>query len=85
VHVDDIIAASKACLASPQRGRRLNCAGTVFALSDLIQHCKHPPVPDGPDTDLSSKCVSSTLLLNDVMPAGYEFVQPIGLSSNQDS
>jgi len=77
VHVDDIVAASRACLKSPQPGRRINVAGHHFALSQLISHCKHPPVPETPDMDLSSKCVSSDILLSELMPAGYDFVQPI--------
>ena len=59
VHVDDIVAATVACLETPQPGRRINVAGHHFALSELIQHCKHPAIPDFPDTDLSSKCVAS--------------------------
>ena len=77
VHVDDIVQASLACLETPQPGRRINVAGHVFSLAELISHCKHPPVPDGPDTDLSSKCVESNVLLREVMPDGYEFVQPL--------
>ena len=77
VHVDDIIAASRACLATPQPGKRLNVAGNAFTLAQLICHCKHPSVPDGPDTDLSSKAVCSERLLKEVMPPGFEFVQPI--------
>lgn len=77
VHINDIVAATRACLASPQPGRRINVAGRDFALSQLLSHCKHPNVPDAPDTDLSSKCVTSEVLLNELMPKGYEFVQPI--------
>jgi len=72
VHVDDIVAASRACLEQPQRGRRINVAGHHFALAQLISHCKHPEVADLPDTDLSSKCVCSDVLLNELMP-GYDF------------
>jgi len=77
VHVDDIIAASLACISSPRPRERINVAGHHFLLSQLISHCKHPPVPDGPDTDLSSKCVCSEKLLTKVMPEGYDFVQPL--------
>ena len=77
VHVDDIVAASRRCLSSPQLGRRINVAGHHFYLSQLIQHCKHPAVPDMPDTDLSSKMVSSDVLLNELMPDGFDFVQPV--------
>lgn len=59
VHVDDIVKATAACLETPQPGRRINVAGHHFALSELIQHCKHPTIPDFPDTDLSSKCVAT--------------------------
>ena len=58
-------------------GRRVNVAGHHFYLSQLIQHCKHPAVPDMPDTDLSSKMVSSDVLLNELMPDGFDFVQPV--------
>ena len=57
VHVDDIIAATRQCLITPRPEERLNVAGHNFRLSQLIAHCKHPEVPDGPDTDLSSKYV----------------------------
>lgn len=77
VHVDDIVKATAACLETPQPGRRINVAGHHFALSELIQHCKHPTIPDFPDTDLSSKCVTSEVLLSELMPDGYDFVQPI--------
>ena len=30
-----------------------------------------------PDTDLSSKMVSSDVLLNELMPDGFDFVQPV--------
>jgi len=77
VHVDDIIAASVACVKTPRPSERINVAGHHFRLSELIAHCKHPAVPDGPDTDLSSKCVCSTKLLTQVMPEGFDFVQPL--------
>ena len=83
VHVDDIVAASRACLDTPQPGRRINVAGHTFQLSELISHCKHPPVPDAPDTDLSSKCVCSDVLLTELMPDGYDFVQPITSSARR--
>ena len=57
VHVDDIIAATLQCLITPRPEERLNVAGHNFRLSQLIAHCKHPEVPDGPDTDLTSKYV----------------------------
>ena len=78
VHVDDIIAASKACLATPQPCTRINVAGNTLYLSQLISHCKHPPIPDGPDTDSSSKSVSSQKLLTEVMPSGYAFREALG-------
>lgn len=77
VHVDDIVQASRACLRDPQPKRRINVAGHHFFLSELISHCKHPAVPDAPDQDLSSKCVESNVLLSELMPDGYEFVQPL--------
>jgi len=80
VHVDDIIAATRQCLITPRPEERLNVAGHNFRLSQLIAHCKHPEVPDGPDTDLSSKCVCSSKLLNEVMPDGFDFVQPLELT-----
>lgn len=76
VHVDDIVKASRALLAKPLPTERINVAGHHFFLSELVQHCKHPPIPDGPDTDLASKCVCSERLLTEVIP-GHEFVQPI--------
>ena len=51
-----------------------------FSLEELVQHCKHPSVPDGPDTDLASKCVCSQRLLTEVMP-NHEFIQPIKAKS----
>jgi len=80
VHVDDIIAATRQSLITPRPEERLNVAGHNFRLSQLIAHCKHPEVPDGPDTDLSSKCVCSSKLLNEVMPDGFDFVQPLELT-----
>lgn len=77
VHVEDIVAASRKLLASPLHGERINVAGHHFFLSELVQHCKHPAIPDAPDTDLSSKCVCSQRLLDEVMPEGYAFVEPI--------
>jgi len=77
VHVDDVLAASKAVLREPQPQARINVAGHHFLLSQLIAHCKHPQIPDGPDTDLSSKCVCSDRLLGSVMPPGYRFVEPL--------
>lgn len=77
VHVDDIIAATRACIDKPQAGSRINVAGNTLYLSQLIQHCKHPPIPDAPDTDRSSKSVSSAKLLNDVMPEGFAFQDAI--------
>jgi len=77
VHVEDIVAASRTLLAKPLGGERINVAGHDFFLSELVSHCKHPAIPDAPDTDLSSKCVCSERLLNEVMPAGYTFVEPI--------
>ena len=83
VHVEDIVAASRTLLsslrspASPLHGERINVAGHHFFLSELVTHCKHPTIPDAPDTDLSSKCVCSARLLNEVMPEGYAFVEPI--------
>jgi nucleoside-diphosphate-sugar epimerase len=77
VHVDDIVAASTTLLKKPVRSTRLNVAGHNFLLDELISHCKHPPVPSLPDTDLSSKRVSSQKLLDEVMPTGYDFVQPL--------
>ena len=77
VHVDDIVKASRACLSAPQRGRRINVAGHHFFLSELIQHCKHPTVPDAPDNDLSSKCVESNVLMRELMPEDFDFVQPL--------
>ena len=82
VHVDDIVAASRRCLDAPQTGRRINVAGHHFFLSELIQHCKHPPIPDAPDTDLSSKCVTSDVLLRELMPAGYDFRQPMARATS---
>ena len=78
VHVDDIIAASLACLRAPRASSatRINVAGHHFLLSELIEHCKHPPIPDGPDTDLSSKCVCSQRLRK-LMPRDFDFIQPM--------
>ena len=76
VHVDDIVAASRTILAKPLPKERINVAGPNFSLEELVQHCKHPSVPDGPDTDLASKCVCSQRLLTEVMP-GHEFIVPI--------
>ena len=76
VHVDDIVKASRACLVQPQPGKRINVAGHHFFLSELIQHCKHPPVPDAPDNDLSSKCVESNVL-EELMGDGFDFLQPL--------
>lgn len=73
VHVDDIIEATCACLDAPRGGQRINVAGHHFSLSELITHCKHPEVPDGPDTDYSSKCVCSDRLLSEVLPDGFAF------------
>ena len=81
VHVDDIVAASRALLVSPRQSERINVAGNHFFLSELIQHCKHPAIPDATDRDLSSKCVCSDRLLEEVMPEGYEFVKPLGLKT----
>ena len=72
-----VLAASKAVLREPQPQARINVAGHHFLLSQLIAHCKHPQIPDGPDTDLSSKCVCSDRLLGSVMPPGYRFVEPL--------
>ena len=77
VHVSDIVAATLRCLAAPQPKTRINVAGHHFLLSQLIAHCKHPKIPDGPDTDLSSKCVCSDRLKTHLMPGGFEFVQPM--------
>jgi nucleoside-diphosphate-sugar epimerase len=77
VHVDDIVAASRVLLAQPRRSSRINVAGQNFLLSQLIDHCKHPKVPDAPDNDLSSKCVCSDQLLREIMPEGFDFVQPL--------
>jgi len=77
VHVNDIVKASRVCLMQSQRrGQRINVAGHHFFLSQLISHCKHPAVPDAPDTDLSSKCVSSDVL-QEMMPEGFDFVMPL--------
>jgi len=86
VHVDDIIAASRRCIDVPQGSARINVAGHPFLLSQLISHCKHPEVGDGPDTDLSSKCVCSRRLIEEVMPPGFDFVQPIeGIATLSDT
>jgi len=77
VHVDDIVAASRAVLQKPQPHARINVAGHHFLLSELIAHCKHPAVPAGPDTDLSSKCVCSDHLLTAIMPPDFSFVPPM--------
>ena len=80
VHVDDIVKASRTILAKPLPSERINVAGSNFSLEELVQHCKHPSVPDGPDTDLASKCVCSQRLLTEVMP-NHEFIQPIKAKS----
>lgn len=77
VHVDDIVAATVACMQTPQPSRRINVAGHHFRLEELISHCKHPEVPCGPDTDLSSKLVKSDVLLREVMPEGFDFMPPM--------
>jgi len=77
VHIDDIVAATRAILKKPQPHARINIAGHHFLLSELIAHCKHPEIPAGPDTDLSSKCVCSDHLLTNVMPPGYSFRPPM--------
>ena len=77
VHVDDILEATRRCLDAPRPSERINVGGLDFALSELISYCKHPSVPDGPDTDMSSKCVCSDRLLEEVMPEGFNFVPAI--------
>lgn len=79
MHVEDILAATARCLESGDgfASLRINAAGHHFTLSELVQHCKHPAVPDGPDFDLSSKVVSSEALLDQVMPEGFDFISPL--------
>jgi len=78
VHVEDILAATCACLEAPDKskGDRLNVAGGHFQLAELLTHCKHPVAPTN-GIDLTSKIVSSQRLLDRVMPEGYQFVQPL--------
>ena len=76
VHVDDIVTATRACLAAPIPAERINVAGHNFLLSQLIAHCQHPSIPELPDTDMSSKCVCSERLLERVVP-GHEFIAPL--------
>ena len=82
VHVDDIIEATLRLIefgATPSwRGERINVGGHTFLLRDLLCHCKYPPATqDLPDTDPSSKRVSSERLLREIMPEGYIFAQPL--------
>lgn len=81
VHVDDIITATAHSLMAPQTaGKRLNVAGDVFRLHELMCHCRYPQAEtakQAEDTDLSSKIVSSQRLLDDVLPEGFEFVPPL--------
>lgn len=77
--VADIIETTVTCIESPRhRGTRINVGGHHFLLRELISHCKYPPVPDQIDADLSSKRVSSEMLLSDVLPKGYTFTEPFG-------
>jgi len=79
VHVDDILTATCSCLREPAKssGSRLNVAGGHFQLKQLVAHCNHPEIPDTATVDLNSKVVSSQRLLDQVMPEGYQFVQPL--------
>lgn len=83
VHSDDILAASAACVRAPSRwrGERINVAGETFLLRDLVSHCNHPPVPESPTPDATSKVVLSERLLHEVLPKGYTFAPPIPSSS----
>lgn len=46
-------------------------------LVDLVTHCKHPEIPDTDSADFNSKIVSSDRLLEELMPEGYSFVDPL--------
>ena len=62
-------------------GARLNVGGGVFKLHELMSHCKYPQAAEAAhardDTDLSSKAVLSTRLLQTVMPRDFSFVPPL--------
>ena len=59
----------------PAAGLRVNVGGTHFYLRELIAHCDHPTAPEAPDTDLSSKRISSERLCAEVIP-GFSFIGP---------
>jgi len=79
VHVRDIVHATERCLALARTGVRLNVAGVHFLLRDLINHCKHPRVPDSTNIDLTSKRVSSKAITECVMPDDFSFTPPYEL------
>lgn len=80
VHVGDIIDVTVSCLEDQRhRGARINVGGHHFLLRELISHCKYPPIAEEVDTDLSSKRVSSDLLLADVLPEGFTFTEPFSM------
>ena len=67
--------ALRSCIVNPRPGLRVNVGGTHFYLRELIAHCDHPTAPEAPDTDLSSKRISSERLCAEVIP-GFSFIGP---------
>ena len=67
--------ALRSCIVNPRPGLRVNVGGTHFYLRELIAHCDHPTAPEAPDTDLSSKRISSECLCSEVIP-GFSFIGP---------
>lgn len=65
----------RSCIVNPRPGLRVNVGGTHFYLRELIAHCDHPTAPEAPDTDLSSKRISSECLCSEVIP-GFSFIGP---------
>ena len=65
----------RSCIVNPRPGLRVNVGGTHFYLRELIAHCDHPTAPEAPDTDLSSKRISSERLCAEVIP-GFSFIGP---------
>lgn len=81
VHVDDIIESTVRLLEVPQQGgRRINVGGHHFTMRDLLSHC-NCDLPTVDDNDAGSKRVSSEYLLNEVLPSGYHFAEPLKQAS----
>lgn len=89
VHEEDIVSATCSCLhaAGAHRGSRINVAGENFELRELVAHCSHTAVDEGCAVfnDLSSKTVSSDFLLDEIMPADFAFVPPLGERRHEQS